>query len=503
MDIYDILFDEIELFLSGNDISLSNDIYKVYDDALKLIKSGKAEYYPDSVIQWMIAYNLVQLNVDIPIYKESYVLSLSTSELNKLAKSLTLKTTNVDVILQILFYLHKLEEDVNINPGILSVLNPDTIIALLRTMDIDSIGNMCKSSKQIKDVCESTIGRQTIISKLPYDTLDISNYKTKELLFYAKIATMKKTINVNYNRAYIYKNKSLYLFSSDQNIVSKYIDKDNINQIIILDPIMNVLILTNDGKLIHKNLNTNFEYEFFITDKVAGIFQFTPYSVSIITATGNYFTWSGKINMPPTKSIGLREVVQRANKLYLTSKGDVYVEFTKHEFEKEVKNTSIVGNFSESIASTSSVYQKIKNLNNIIQITEYYALSSNGNVYFINPYDYSIQQYPNLNNVTYIVTNDEFSMFNSSPTDKIKSFIGECLDINGNVYNIESVVTNKIKMKFYEKIHLESNIVELVQNALVSAYLDNNNILYIHNTKDEYNNAIYEYKNAIYDLNKL
>lgn len=412
-DIHDIPFEEIELFLSKNDKSISKNT--AYDDALELIKSCEAKYYSDIIVLWMIAYNLLQLNAKIPKLKKSEILALPSHELTKLARSLILKKNNIDNIIHILFYLHKLDDVVvkDANFGILSILNEDTIIALLRTMDISTVGNICKSSKQIKAICESTIGRQTIIDKLPKnDRLDVSSYTIEELIFFNEVSKMKKSIiGVTTNYAYFYFSKTIYVFSKGNRVHTIPIDIDDINQTIMSQD--KVIILTNDGMIYHKDLRNNKYTEFHIADKIAGIFEFENGKISIITATGDYFIWDGHINSEPYQVVGLHNIIQKIDDLVLTSEGEVYLRKRKDDklsIKPEFSRTLTQSNLEdikkynvmilmnsyglvESITSQNWIYYKFKNLSNIVQITKYYALDDNGRIYFINPKDYSVTQY--------------------------------------------------------------------------------------------------------------
>jgi hypothetical protein len=127
MDIYDIPFDDVEEFLAINGISVDNrddrddsDEEKtdeeIYEEALELMKNPKTNYKgaAKSIIEWMKAYNLVKSKARIPYYYVYQVRSLNDKDLVELARSLTMKTTNIDSILSILDFLHKLNTN-NIN----------------------------------------------------------------------------------------------------------------------------------------------------------------------------------------------------------------------------------------------------------------------------------------------------------------------------------------------------------------------------------------------------
>lgn len=370
--ITDIPYKEIESFLSSNNVNISDDIDKNYNKAWTLLQNGKYEYIPDDIILWMIAYNLVLLKVKIPKYKKSMILSYSHEDLFKLTKLLTLKKVDIDNIFGVLSYLHKLVDDTNV--GILSILNEDTMIALLRTMNIKAIENICKTSKQIRSICESPVGRQIVISRFPKkDNLDVSNYTFDELIFYEKIVKMKPDDSKTLQQ-YLSK---VNQYIKDLKNISNKISSEDITKINNINQVMDMLwdryvILTNKGKLYYINMEKNTVNEFFITNKIAGIFRNEGYS--IITADGNYFTWNGYPSHDPHLVHGLYQVLQKRGNMYLTSTGNIYV----------TKDTLI--SYDEV-----PIYYKIKDLNNIIEITEHYALSEDNVLYFINHKDYSVQ----------------------------------------------------------------------------------------------------------------
>lgn len=102
---------DIKLFLSQNGVSfVSKNEKQMYDDAWNLIQKG-AKNYPDSVVEWMIAYNLLQQKVNIRNYHRWDISDLSKEELNNLTQLLTLKVANKERIINILRYLGKLDED--------------------------------------------------------------------------------------------------------------------------------------------------------------------------------------------------------------------------------------------------------------------------------------------------------------------------------------------------------------------------------------------------------
>lgn len=108
--IRDVSLEDIKSFLVKNDLIIpKNDIY-IYDYAFDIIKKG-TNYYPDSVIEWIMAHNLINSNVEIRRYTKSEILSLSQNDLEKLTQSLTMKSNNIDNVINILNFMHKIDPD--------------------------------------------------------------------------------------------------------------------------------------------------------------------------------------------------------------------------------------------------------------------------------------------------------------------------------------------------------------------------------------------------------
>jgi len=146
--IYDIPYKDIRKFLSANNKNLVNED-DAYNEVLILLKDKNSKGHTTSIIEWMIAHNLIVNKVIIPYYTVDDIDNMSQSEINKLAKKLTMKGNDRGNIKNILRYLHKLE-DISLLPEIKDIifnnltqleleniniydLNFDNIINLLKT----------------------------------------------------------------------------------------------------------------------------------------------------------------------------------------------------------------------------------------------------------------------------------------------------------------------------------------------------------------------------------
>ena len=117
-NIEDIPYQDIREFLLGNDVPVpknldgKENIEAGYTEAWNLIKRRnlirKVLFYPDNVIKWMMAFNLLQEGVKIPNYSEDHIMNMSKIQISNLAKLLKMKTVDPDTIMDILSYLGKL-----------------------------------------------------------------------------------------------------------------------------------------------------------------------------------------------------------------------------------------------------------------------------------------------------------------------------------------------------------------------------------------------------------
>jgi len=130
--IYDIPYEDIRKFLSSNNKNLVNEDDS-YDETRFLLKDKNAKGHTTNIIEWMIAHNLIVNKVIIPYYTVDDIDNMSQSEINKLAKKLTMKGNNRNNIKNILRYLHKLE-DISLLPEI-----KDLILNNLTQLELQNI----------------------------------------------------------------------------------------------------------------------------------------------------------------------------------------------------------------------------------------------------------------------------------------------------------------------------------------------------------------------------
>ena len=416
--ITDIPIDDVELFLSSNGFTITDDPYDQIWDLIN--KNIEYDFYPDSVIDWMIAYNLHQRKVKIPKYKRSKILSMNNTELGKLAKLLTLNNYDREQILNILFYLHLLDEEINV----IQYLPNELIVKTLENLTMDEIETSCKSSIQFKNACNSQLGLDLIRSRFGDDTLNTSSFTFDELAFYSRVLPFKKKLSFGYDLEVYYLNDNKLLAFNDEGIVNKILEGHNINQFAFYNPNV-IILLTDKGELMSYDINSKKDLGIpAILDKVVGVFNISYYNVHILTATGVSYRYSqGVLN----KVNSVDKIVQLYNDYYLLDKGEVYFKS-----------------------------KKINNLPKIKQITEHgYVLADNNSIYYISN-DKPIELYVTKDKIKGIFefTHGIESNEDSKPINRLL-----ILYENGNINNM---TVHKKEIDEFYPMSSPKNIIEMI-----------------------------------------
>lgn len=92
--ITDVPIDDIKLFLFRNMIKIPVKDKDIYDTAFNLIIERKGNNHPDSLVDWIIAYNLFNEKRQINRYAREEIDFLSQQELKNLAESLDIFESN-------------------------------------------------------------------------------------------------------------------------------------------------------------------------------------------------------------------------------------------------------------------------------------------------------------------------------------------------------------------------------------------------------------------------
>ena len=147
-DVHDLNISDLRDFLSANNI----DIYKyrgflsansdIYDVVFNLMKDPNTQYddVPVSIIEWMLAHNAVLKKLNLSSYTKSQIKNLRLDDFSILSKSLGLTKHNIDNVINILHFMHKLKESEldfetynDLYTNLLKVSNFETIFKLLKS----------------------------------------------------------------------------------------------------------------------------------------------------------------------------------------------------------------------------------------------------------------------------------------------------------------------------------------------------------------------------------
>ena len=159
--IKDIPYDDILIFLNKNKIDVPDDIDEAYNLVRYLIENKEIIFEPISIIEWIMAYNLLQRKVYIPSYTITQIKLMNSTEIKKLANLLTMKSTNINNIINILYYSGHIISDENDdyenddyeNDDIAFTKIKDVNIRILLDFDDHELNKVCQTNKSINKLC--------------------------------------------------------------------------------------------------------------------------------------------------------------------------------------------------------------------------------------------------------------------------------------------------------------------------------------------------------------
>lgn len=150
-----IPLEDIKILFNQYNIRLGKD----KNEKLKeLILSNRIEEAPDSIVDFIIAYNLLINKVKIPIYQRSEILLASKQELKIIAQTLQTDFIDKNSIIRILTYLDKLDDD-------LSSLSEETILIILNDLPCRDLISLSKTNNRLAQIINS------------YNLINIAKYK--------------------------------------------------------------------------------------------------------------------------------------------------------------------------------------------------------------------------------------------------------------------------------------------------------------------------------------
>jgi hypothetical protein len=235
--IYDIPYEDIQEFLLANKKTYINEI-DAYNKALILLKDKKSVGHTISIIEWMIAYNLLKKKVNIPNFTIYQIDNMKQFEIDELAKLLTMNGNNRENIKNILKYLNKLDflpEHLDIKPQILNtILELKVLSSGLREL-IDIFEQNKFLRKFIYDNMEQIIINNMTIRKFGVITNYDADYLAKFIFNFMKMnefTLAKRAIEIAKKYEYLKNEGSKVikyltyhiLISLDADLIIKYFD---------------------------------------------------------------------------------------------------------------------------------------------------------------------------------------------------------------------------------------------------------------------------------------
>src|SRR5579871_1345232 len=143
--------EDINNLLASNNLSVPIDRLQAYTDAWELLQSPESISIPTVISDWITAYNIGESQKPIADYTISSILLAEDNTLKDLAQQLSLDTPDKERILRILGWLQALTDDLNL----FDKLPHDTLNVLLSNLSCKSILLLCKSSKNMRQYCDS------------------------------------------------------------------------------------------------------------------------------------------------------------------------------------------------------------------------------------------------------------------------------------------------------------------------------------------------------------
>jgi hypothetical protein len=153
-DIHDLPISSIRKFLSANGIynyqgflsdqKSNKDLYKIAFDLMKT-KNAKYEDVPINIIEWILAYNALQKNLNIKNYTKGQIKNLPQNDLDDLANLLGLTKNNRDNVINVLSFMHKIKfSDLDFESY------EDLYVSLLTNSEFSTIIKLIQSKPSLK-----------------------------------------------------------------------------------------------------------------------------------------------------------------------------------------------------------------------------------------------------------------------------------------------------------------------------------------------------------------
>lgn len=227
--IYDIPYEDISIFLKVNNPRYDfddKDKDTAYTIALTLLKDKNSKGHTTSIVEWMIAHNLLKTKVDIPNYTIYEIDKLSQNQIDKLSKLLTMNGNNIENIKNILRYLHKLDETINIsNNENLTIAGEAIYNIILSNMSNKTLNQMGINKYSKLYLEDSQFWKNRLAEIFDLKTND-DNFDYK---FTVKFLDNGKSLDENYSEAIDKRLKPIIKLLLDNDVV-KSIEPSNLLQ---------------------------------------------------------------------------------------------------------------------------------------------------------------------------------------------------------------------------------------------------------------------------------
>jgi hypothetical protein len=159
-------YEDIEEFLRVNKKSYLNE-NDAYNKASILLKDRNAIGHTISIVEWMIAHNLIKNKVNIPNFTIYQIDNMHEFEIAELARLLTMNGNNEEHIKNILNYMNKLSilpEHPDVKPLIL-----DTILEFkILSSDLHIVMNIFENNKFLRKFIYDNMGK-IITNNIKFD----------------------------------------------------------------------------------------------------------------------------------------------------------------------------------------------------------------------------------------------------------------------------------------------------------------------------------------------
>lgn len=223
---------DIRKLLTDNNLAIPVKIEDAYILGWNFIVNNPGVICPTSIIDFVIALNLANQQVIIPVYESSFILQSFDKDLSEISKSLFQSEINKERIIRTLGYLGKLDNNISV----FARLPNEILFLVLSYLDHRIVVSIPYISKQFYEFYLSLAydsilrtGIDEIRSELLYKNIDLMKY-SKSQLRNLYLLGKKKHLYITSNYAVLLtESGKVYIFQYKQ--CNPHIERDEIIQI--------------------------------------------------------------------------------------------------------------------------------------------------------------------------------------------------------------------------------------------------------------------------------